>query len=80
MIHWAAKLLVRMGAALLFLSLIIRPAIHTANGLMGDNLAIIACVILVGIALLYLKFGPKDADQDKQSAARPRKRVAHKHS
>ncbi|GAB3915729.1 hypothetical protein GCM10011575_22460 [Microlunatus endophyticus] len=47
MIGMAAKLLMRMGLAMLFLSLIIRPAIKTPSGAVGDDLAIIVCLLVV---------------------------------
>lgn len=64
MIIWMARVLLRAGVAMLLLSLLVRPAIRTADGMMGDNLAIIASAALMITALLYIKFGPKD-DDDK---------------
>lgn len=60
MIRWMARVLLRGGVAMLILCLLVRPAIHTASGLMGDNLAIIACLLLMLTAALYIRFGPKD--------------------
>gem|GEM_PF-4012256 len=37
----------RMGLAMLILSLLIRPAIDTRSGRVGDDLAIIACLLVV---------------------------------
>ncbi|QGN34862.1 hypothetical protein GJV80_20860 [Microlunatus sp. Gsoil 973] len=43
----AAKLLMRMGLAMLILSLLVRPAIDTRSGKVGDDLAIIACLLVI---------------------------------
>lgn len=60
MIRTAARVLLRMGIGLLVLAVLVRPAIRTEAGMMGDNLAIIACVALIITAALGIKFGPKE--------------------
>lgn len=52
MIAMAAKLLMRMGLAMLILSLIIRPAISTSTGRIGDDLAIAVCLLVVVTGLI----------------------------
>ncbi|SDS91590.1 hypothetical protein [Microlunatus soli] len=76
MIVAMARLLLKGGIAMLILCLLIRPAIHTPNGLMGDNLAIIACLALIATTLLYIRFGPKD---DDKPAGRPKSSHSPKH-
>lgn len=70
MVKMAARVLLRMGIGLLIISVVIRPAIRTPEGMMGDNLAIIACLVLIIAALLGIKFAPdepisqvRDSDQ-----------------
>ena len=77
MIRWAARLLLRFGAALLIMSVVIRPAIHTEHGLMGDNLAIISCLVLIGTALLYIRFGPKDDTEQPAPRRDPKRNRRH---
>ena len=57
MIKMAARVLLRMGIGLLIISVVIRPAIRTEVGMMGDNFAIIACLVLILTAALGIKFG-----------------------
>lgn len=56
----AAKLLLRVGLIMLVLCIGCRFIIQSDAGVVGDNLAIIASVALVVLALLYLKFAPHD--------------------
>lgn len=60
MTKMAARVLLRIGIGLLIMSLLIRPAIQTPHGMMGDNFAIVACVALIITAALGLRFGPDD--------------------
>lgn len=60
MMKTAARVLLRMGLGLLIICVVIRPAIRTEQGMMGDNLAIIACLLLIITAVLGLKFAPDD--------------------
>jgi len=64
MIRTAARVLLRMGIGLLVLAVLVRPAIRTEAGMMGDNLAIIACVALIITAALGIKFGPKEQSRE----------------
>lgn len=61
----AARVLLQIGIGLLILSLLVRPAIETPHGMMGDNLAIIACLALIATAALGLKFAPDDQSAKK---------------
>lgn len=56
----AARVLLRIGIGLLIMSLLIRPAIQTPHGMMGDNFAIIACLALILTAALGIKFAPDE--------------------
>lgn len=60
MMRTAARVLLQMGLGLLIICVVIRPAIRTEQGMMGDNLAIIACVLLIIVAVLGLRFAPDD--------------------
>ncbi|MFC7619447.1 hypothetical protein [Microlunatus sp. GCM10028923] len=75
MMKMAARVLLRMGLGLLIISVVIRPAIRTQEGMMGDNLAIISCLVLIITALLGLRFGSDDkiskADDGRRQAAGP---------
>jgi hypothetical protein len=60
MTRTAARVLLRIGIGLLIMSLLIRPAIQTPHGMMGDNFAIIACLALILTAALGIKFAPDE--------------------
>ena len=60
MVKMAARVLLRMGVGLLIMSIVIRPAIKSPEGMMGDNFAIIACLALITTALLGIKFAPDE--------------------
>jgi hypothetical protein len=60
MTRMAARVLLRIGIGLLIMSLLIRPAIETPHGMMGDNFAIIACLALIVTAALGMKFAPDE--------------------
>ncbi|WP_344179235.1 hypothetical protein [Kribbella lupini] len=66
MMRTAARVLLRIGIGLLIMSLLIRPAITTPHGMMGDNFAIAACLALILTAALGMKFAP-----DEQAGANP---------
>jgi hypothetical protein len=76
MMKMAARVLLRMGIGLLIISVVIRPAIRTETGMMGDNFAIIACLVLILTAALGIRFAPDEPvnnlpDRDHAAAARP---------
>lgn len=79
MIRWMARVLLRGGVAMLILCLLVRPAIRTPDGMMGDNLAIIACGLLIVISGLYIRFGRTD-DDDEQPTGRIFPRPPRPHS
>lgn len=56
MVRMGARVLLRIGIGLLIMSVVIRPAIQTPHGMMGDNLAIVACLALIITAALGMKF------------------------
>jgi hypothetical protein len=60
MVKMAARVLLRIGIGLLIMSILIRPAIETPHGMMGDNFAIVACLALIITAALGLKFAPDE--------------------
>lgn len=60
MTRLAAKVLTRAGLAMLILCIGCRFIIRTEAGMMGDNLAIIASLVLMVVAMLYLRFAPED--------------------
>jgi hypothetical protein len=66
MMRTAARVLLRIGIGLLVMSLLIRPAIQTPHGMMGDNFAIAACLALIVTAALGLKFAPDEQDGTKR--------------
>ncbi len=68
MIKMAARVLLRMGIGLLIISVVIRPAIRTEVGMMGDNFAIIACLVLILTAALGIKFAPDEPVTDLGTA------------
>lgn len=68
----AAKLLFRVGLIMLVLCIACRFVIQTEVGMMGDNLAIIASLVLAVVALIYLKFAPRD-DTDRARTGKARK-------
>lgn len=59
MITVASKLLVRMGLAMLILSLLLRLAIRSPSGTVGDDLAIIACLLMVITGLIGARVGKR---------------------
>jgi len=63
-----AKVLLRAGVAMLVLSIICRFGITTANGMMGDNLAIIACVLMIAIAAIYIRVNKRTKADDVELA------------
>lgn len=69
MTRLAAKLLTRAALAMLILCIGCRFIIRTEAGMMGDNLAIIASLALMVVAMLYLRLAP----QDEADRARARK-------
>lgn len=75
MFRTAARVLLRMGIGLLIISVVIRPAIRTEQGMMGDNLAIIACLVLIITAVLGLKFAPDDPAGKADDAQQPANRL-----
>ncbi|MEV6281301.1 hypothetical protein [Kribbella sp. NPDC051770] len=66
MTRTAARVLLRIGIGLLIMSLLIRPAIKTPHGMMGDNFAIIACLALIATAALGIRFAPDDGAGPKR--------------
>lgn len=77
MIGMAAKMLMRMGLAMLILSVLIRPAINTSSGRMGDNLAIIACLLVVLTGLIGGRVARRiDEPLAEQAAERQKAREA----
>lgn len=66
MVKMAARVLLRIGIGLLIMSVVIRPAIQTPNGMMGDNLAIVACLLLIITAALGIKFAPDEQVSKKR--------------
>lgn len=57
MIEMTARVLVRMGVAMLILSLLVRRTIDTNEAMMGDNLALIACLAVVATGLIGGRIG-----------------------
>lgn len=72
MVRMAARVLLRMGIGLLILSILVRPAIRTEEGIMGDNLAIIACLALILTAALGIKFAPDEGGNKTRDSDRRR--------
>lgn len=70
MVKMAARVLLRMGIGLLVMSVVIRPAITTPKGMMGDNFAIIACLALILTAALGIKFGSDEAASKEDDSDR----------
>lgn len=68
-------MLMRMGLAMLILSLLVRPAINTRSGAVGDNLAIIACLLVVATGLIGTRVARRiDGPLAEQREARQRLR------
>ena len=66
-----------MGLAMLILSLIIRPAISTSTGKVGDNLAIAVCLLVVLTGLLGSRIARRiDPSLTKQALDRREAREA----
>lgn len=63
-----ARLLVKIGIALLALSLLCRFIATTASARMGDNLAIIACVLMIAVGVLYIRFSKRTHAADVATA------------
>lgn len=59
-----AKLLLRIGIAMLVLSILCRFLITTPSAMMGDNLAIIACIVMIAVAALYIRLSKRTHDDD----------------
>lgn len=59
----AAKGLLRAGIAMFLLCVACRLAITTQSGLVGDDLALIACGGLIVVPALYLRFGPREDER-----------------
>lgn len=70
MTRLAAKVLMRAALAMFILCIGCRFIIRTEAGMMGDNLAIIASLALMVVAMLYLRFAPQDeADRARAQKA-----------
>lgn len=70
-------MLMRMGLAMLILSLLIRPAIRTRSGAVGDNLAIVACLLVVVTGLIGSRVARRiDGPLSKQFAEKQKRREA----
>jgi hypothetical protein len=56
-IAMAGRVLIRIGIAMLILSLLIRFAIEDKAAMMGDNLAIIACLLVIATGFIGARIG-----------------------
>jgi hypothetical protein len=59
MLSVAARLMVTMGAALLFLALIVRLAPLSKANEVGDDLAIAASAVVIVVGLIYTRRAPR---------------------
>jgi hypothetical protein len=66
-----------MGLAMLILSLLVRPAIDTRSGKVGDDLAIIACLLVITTGFIGTRVARRiDEPLAKQFTERQKAREA----